>query len=151
MDIYSESILRLPDEDAGQPLPDFKPGPRMSRIDLLISGAGLAFCLWPVDAIPTEARWVAGYVLCMFFLFLSVFRVSGDLQYGWTGIFVAVAAATAVGGVPNWALTVQITAALAMVIIIVQMRKPAYRGLFWKQVNPGLLAWWEAQVKEMQR
>jgi hypothetical protein len=129
----------------------FKPGAHLSRLDALIIVSGLAFCLWPARIVPPEARQVVGFLMGMFFLFLSVFRVSRDLQYAWLLLFVAVAVATTVGGIPNWALTFKVASVLAVVVIVLQVRKPAYRGVFWRKLNPSLPDWLEEQREEDRR
>jgi hypothetical protein len=31
------------------------------------------------------------------------------------------------------------------VLVIFEMRKPSYHGVFWRRVNPNLRQWWEAR------
>lgn len=124
--------------------PLFKPGFRIDVIDTLVLIAGAAGTLW-----LAQVEWwmglIVGFAVGHFFLFCNVFRVAKPLELTWSAIFVALAASTIVTGQPGWTVTVGVTLATTLIVIVAQVRKPSYHGIAWQRFNPGLLQWWEAQ------
>ena len=68
-----------------------------------------------------------------------------SLELPWAGLFVLLAVATQLGGIPAWIATFTIMLVCTVVLVALQMRDPFYHGAFWEQINPGLPQWWERQ------
>ncbi len=124
-------------------VPTFQPGFRISSLDIgaLVAGTAGALLLADVD------RWQAlavAFVVAHFFLFCNIVRMDRLLELVWAGLFVLLASATLLGGgLVGWTSTFAIALACTAILVAVQARKPSYHGVFRKQINPGLLAWWE--------
>ena len=88
---------------------------------------------------------IIGFVVGHFFLFCNVFRVARPLEFAWASLFTALAGSTIVVEQPGWPVTLAISLAATLVVIVVQMHKPSYHGIAWQRINPELRAWWEAQ------
>ena len=126
----------------------FAPGFRLSVLDVIIlvvgvvAAFGLAMVVW-------WWGFVVGFVVAHFFLFCNVVRMARPLELAWTGVFVALAAATvALDAPPGWPLTASVSLVTTVAVVIIEMRKPSYHGLGWQWINPGLPAWWEAWKAE---
>jgi hypothetical protein len=132
------------------PHPDFRPGFRLSVIDLAVLGIGSV-----AAAVAWKSVWWAGFVIAFvlgqFFLFCNVFRVARKPELIWSALFLAVAAATIVTGVPGWPLTIAASLLATLAIVAREMRKPCYHGIGWRRINPGLEAWWAAHRNEKQQ
>jgi hypothetical protein len=109
--------------------PTFAPGFRLSPVDLLVLILGgllsaalayidLSYCL--VVCIP----------LAHFFIFCNVFRVSCLPELVWAGIFVIIAGSTLVSGIPGWWVTVLVAVCICLVVVLAEMQKPFYHGIF---------------------
>jgi hypothetical protein len=77
-------------------------------------------------------------------LFCNVFRVARPLELLWADVFVVLAGATILWGVPGWWSTTLGSVCVAALAIAVEMRKPSYHGVGWQRINPDLRAWWNA-------
>jgi hypothetical protein len=126
--------------------PPFAPGFRLSAVDLLvlILGALLSVALASIDL---SYCLVACIPLAHFFVFCNVFRVSRLPELVWAGIFVTLAGSTLVSGFPGWWVTVFVAVCVCAVVVVAEMRKPSYHGVFWQRINPGLPDWWKANAK----
>ena len=122
----------------------FSPGFRISKTDTFVLiagsiGAGLA----------ARIEWwmglIVAFVVGHFFLFCNVFRVARPLELAWAALFTSLAGSTIVIGQPGWPVTFAATLAATVVVIVMQMRSPAYHGVTWQSINPGLPQWWAAQ------
>ena len=124
--------------------PLFKPGFRIDVIDTLVLIAGAAGTV-----LLAQVEWwmglIVGFAVGHFFLFCNVFRVAKPLELTWSAVFVALAASTIVTEQPGWTVTVGVTLATTLIVIVMQVRKPSYHGIAWQRFNPRLLQWWEAQ------
>jgi hypothetical protein len=123
---------------------EFSPGFRFSKLDAAILFVGLfvsadtaAIMFWPGMAI--------GFVVAHFFLFCNIVRMERSSELIWAAVFVALAAATILTGRPGWPTTFAISLVVTVVLVIFEMRKPSYHGVFWRRVNPNLRQWWEAR------
>lgn len=122
----------------------FDPGFRIDRIDVLVLVAGAVATV----LLATVEWWmglVVGFAVGHFFLFCNVFRVGKPLELTWSAIFVVLSASTIVTGQPGWPVTIALTLAATLVVIVAQMRRPSYHGIAWQRLNPNLRTWWEAQ------
>ena len=128
---------------------NFRPGFRISVIDIAVLGIGSIAAV-----VGWQSVWWAGFVIAFvlgqFFLFCNVFRVARKPELIWSALFLAVAAATIVTGVPGWPLTIAASLLATLAIVAREMRKPCYHGIGWRRINPGLEEWWAAQRNEKQ-
>jgi len=121
----------------------FAPGFRLSSLDLVVmllgavAAAGLLF-------VATWAAVVVAFVIGHFFLFCNVFRISRGLELAWGANFTGLAAVTVLTGIPGWLITIALSFGATIVVVMVQMRKPSYHGVYWQRVNPRLREWWES-------
>lgn len=86
------------------------------------------------------------FVVLHFFLFCNVFRLARPLELLWAAVFVMLAGATIVFDQPGWLVTTALSLIVTFIVVAVEMRKPSYHGIAWRQINPNLLQWWEAHV-----
>ena len=80
---------------------NFAPGFRLSSLDVFVLVGGTV----GVTVLFTVMWWyslVVGLVLAHFFLFCNVFRVSRPLELLWASVFVVLAGATILWGLPSW-------------------------------------------------
>ena len=122
----------------------FDPGFRIDRIDVLVLVAG-AFATVVLAGVEWWMGLVVGFAVGHFFLFCNVFRVGKPLELAWSAIFVVLSAGTIAAGQPGWPVTIAVTVAATLIVIVAQMRMPSYHGIAWQRLNPNLRAWWEAQ------
>ena len=128
------------------PLREFRPGVRFSVFDAILLSAG---------AIGSRIAWaqtwwlgfVIGFVVCHFFLFCNVFRISRLLELIWAAIFVTLTRFTVATGSPGWAVTITVSLAASLVVLEVELRKPSYHGVGWSRINPKLRDWWDASCR----
>ncbi|HVU28664.1 MAG TPA: hypothetical protein VHG71_13145 [Verrucomicrobiae bacterium] len=110
---------------------------------MLILGVGCLIALrgnyWP-------ASFVVAFAVGHFFLFCNVFRISRRLELVWTGIFVVLTGGTVLVQFPGWPATFAVSICATVVVIAVEMKKPSYHGIFWKQINPRLRDWWNSSL-----
>jgi hypothetical protein len=125
----------------------FQPGFRFSWLDLaiVIGGAAAAAAFILVEAWVT---FVIAFVVGHFFLFCNVFRLARALELAWAAVFVALVAATVSTGTPGWMMTTGSSLVATIVVVILEMRKPSYHGVFWQQINPHLRQWWEIHIAQ---
>lgn len=123
---------------------DFQPGFRFSLLDfvvlilaIFVGGDLAAVMFWPGIAIL--------FVVAHFFLFCNVVRMSRPSELMWAGLFVALMTATMLAGVPTWLVTFAISLAATLLLVALEVRKPSYHGVFWRQLNPRLPEWWKAK------
>lgn len=126
------------------PAPDdsrFAPGFRFSWTDTVVLIVGAGLITW-LARFSGELALLAGFVIGHFFLFCNVFRIGRIPELVWAGAFIVLAALSI--GLEWLDLSVALGLALALStgLILREMRLPRYHGVFWKRVNPRLLAWW---------
>jgi hypothetical protein len=125
--------------------PAFQPGFRLSKSDVAVLALGAigAFRAAQVD------MWlgiVVAFTVGHFFLFCNVVRMARPLELVWAVTFVFLCTASLLYGMPPWPVTLAISLALTCVLVVLQVRSPAYHGVLWERFNPKLRAWWEAQA-----
>ena len=123
----------------------FSPGFRFSAIDFCVllfgfvtAGDLAAVMFWPGIAIA--------FVIGNFFLFGNVVRMAPPHELAWATTFVALSSSTSVIGLPSWAVTLAVSFAATVILVALEMRKPSYHGVFWRQINPNLPQWWAANA-----
>jgi hypothetical protein len=133
------------------PSAQFQPGFRCSCPDLVILLGGAAAAGAALVWLEPWAGFVISFVIGHFFLFCNVFRIARMLELAWAALFVVLAAGTVSVGFPGWPITVGLSLAATVVVVILEMRKPSYHGIFWQQINPGLREWWELNAASAER
>ncbi len=132
------------------PHPDFKPGFRLSPLDMgvLVGGSILSVLLWK------ETWWigfVVAFVVGHFFLFCNIVRMARPLELAWSAVFVALAGATVVADIPGWPIAIAVSLLATVIVVIFELRKPSYHGIGWRFINPRLPEWWEAHSISLDR
>ena len=126
---------------------DFSPGFRFLKHDavvLLLGAVGVAYFFKPF--------FVASFVIAMavghFFMFCNVFRLSRIPELIWAGGFLLLVAIHLRTGFIEISLVALLSILLSVTLIATELRKPSYHGIFWKQLNPDLLRWFDDQQKQ---
>jgi hypothetical protein len=122
----------------------FSPGFRLSIVDALVIAAATIGAV-ALGSIDWTWGFVIGFVVCHFFLFCNVVRMSRPLELTWGAVFVALSAATITTGAPGWVATTAISIAVTTALVIVQVRSPSYHGIGWQRINPELPEWWQSR------
>ena len=125
----------------------FVPGFRLSVGDGLVPAGGVVAAI-VLSMFVWWQGFVVGFVVAHFFLFCNVVRMARPLEFLWSGIFVALAAATIAIDMPGWVATFVVSAVVTAIVVVLEIRKPSYHGVGWKWINPGLPARWEAQMSK---
>lgn len=105
---------------------------------MMLGAAGFAW--WVHDRGPWLVHVVA-FVVATYFLFCNVFRVSRIPELIWATVFVVLAGIRLRTGNLEWWMIYSISGAVALLVIVAEMRKPSYHGLGWSRVNPALREW----------
>ncbi len=122
---------------------DFQPGFRLSELDVGILIAGI--CASVLLARLDERLAVALlFTLAHFFLFCNVLRMSRPLELLWAVLFVLLAGSTFYLGFPPWNYTLAAMLVVTLTLALVQILRPSYHGVLWRQINPNLKQWWAA-------
>ena len=122
----------------------FNPGFRFSTRDAI----ALFVALYVAGDTAAVMPWLGvaiGFVILHFFLFCNVVRMDRSAELAWSAVLVLLAASTTILGLPQWPATLAISFATTVALVVLEMRKPSYHGIFWRQVNPGLRQWWETR------
>lgn len=120
---------------------NFRPGFRISEIDvgILILGTIGSYIMGRIeDALGVLVIFTVAH----FFLFCNVVRMDRTLELIWAAFFILLAAGTMLIGVPTWSHTFSIVLTVTAVFVVIQVRRPSYHGVFWRQLNPDLPQWW---------
>jgi hypothetical protein len=126
----------------------FKPGFRLSTSDVVVLVVGMV-----VAAGLTQVDWMLSFLVAFvvghFFVFCNVIRMARQLELVWAGQFLLLSSSTLLMGAPTWLQTFLLTLAGTVVLIVIQLRKPSYHGVFWQMLNPGLPGWWERNGEQV--
>jgi len=128
---------------------DFKPGFRLSEMDVGILIAGI--CTSVLLARMDERIGLALlFVLAHFFLFCNVLRMSRSLELLWAVIFVLLAGSTFYQSLPPWNYTLAAMLAMTLILALLQILQPSYHGVLWRKINPNLKQWWDTNEGHQQ-
>ena len=123
----------------------FRPGFRLSRLDIVVILVGIVGAVL-AGLVAPYVGFVIAFVVGHFFLFCNVFRVSRLPEVAWAIIFIGLSTATILVGQPGWLVTALCSLVATIGIILLEIRKPSYHGIFWRMWNPDLEAWWLSNV-----
>ena len=93
--------------------------------------------------------WVGiavAFVVCHFFLFCNVLRMSRPPELVWAGVFMALAVVAVVTGALSWPVVLASSAALTVALAVRESHRPSYHGVGWRRLNPQLPAWWSTHL-----
>jgi hypothetical protein len=126
---------------------EFKPGFRLSKIDILaiIGGVVVAAASFSYSSVIT---FLVLFVVGHFFLFCNIIRMSRPSELIWSGIFLALSSASLLKGLPSWSVTVLISALLTVLLVVIETKKSSYHGVAWQKINPGLPDWFSANISK---
>lgn len=127
--------------------PAFRPGFRLSVVDILVLVVGAA-CSLLLDGMENPLGQAVLFTVAHFFLFCNVLRMRRSFELIWAALFLLLASLSISCDVPTWSVTVLIILAATLVLTVLQVRQPSYHGIFWQQLNPGLPQWWEEHIKQ---
>lgn len=124
------------------PSPKFAPGFRLSALDIFVI---IVTVIGSVAMLSVNVWWAfcLAFVVLHFFLFCNVFRLARPLELLWAAVFVMLAGATIVFDQPGWPVTAALSLVVTLIVVAVEMRKPSYHGIAWRQINPNLPQWWD--------
>jgi hypothetical protein len=125
--------------------PEFAPGFRLSLRDVIVLLIGIGLFLGLFKSY-VDVSLIIAFVTGHFFLFCNVFRISRGLELSWAGIFIILSCATIFCDFPNWTITIAISIGATIVVVICEMKKPSYHGIYWRQINPNLKNWWDSNL-----
>ena len=126
-------------------IPEFEPGFRLSIRDVLVLVVGIGSSIALVK-IAWQASLVVAFAVGHFFLFCNVFRISRSLEFMWAGIFIVLAGGSICADFPGWHATLAVSIVMTSLVVLIEMRKPSYHGIFWQQINPCLKDWWGSNI-----
>ena len=124
------------------PCRQFLPGFRLSATDILV----LLVATSASVVLALTHDWIGGviaFVVCHFFLFCNIVRISRPLELAWAGAFLVLAACTVLFAIPGWRVTYLLLLAVTAIVVAIEMRKPSYHGVMWDRINPTLREWWD--------
>lgn len=124
--------------------PTFAPGFQLSVLDVVV----LVLAVIGTYVLGRYSWWAGLIILFVvghFFLFCNVFRIARKSELIWAGTFEVLTAATILWEIPGWIITISSSLLLTMFLVVLEMRKPSYHGIFWQCLNPGLLEYWNAK------
>lgn len=125
--------------------PTFTPGFRVSRLDVVVLILGGSFAAI-IGAIQPWFGVAIAFAIGHFFMFCNVIRMARPLELTWAAKFVILAAVTVVLEAWTWPVTLGLSLIVSTALMMVELHKPSYHGALWRQINPGLLQWWEANI-----
>ncbi|EJB8455035.1 hypothetical protein MW332_004890 [Vibrio parahaemolyticus] len=123
---------------------EFKPGFRLSKPDVLILILGvLVSC--GLYRIAIDASLVVVFVIGHFFLFCNVFRFSRAPELIWAAVFVTLVGLSQKFYTMSILYVFAVQVFVTILLIVLELRKPSYHGVFWQRVNPNLKSWFKSQ------
>ena len=125
---------------------DFRPGFRLSEIDVGVLMLGILASVLLARFDESFAIALL-FTLAHFFLFCNVLRMSRPLELVWALLFVLLASCTIRVGFPPWSYTFSAMLAVMAGMVVIQVLRPSYHGVLWRQLNPNLLQWWAVNRK----
>ena len=127
------------------PAQTFNPGFRISTLDVAVLLLGASFAA----SIGVVQPWIGVaivFAVTHFFVFCNIVRLARPLELTWAATFVTLATITVVLDAWSWPVTLGLSLVLSTALVTMELRKPSYHGAFWRQINPGLPQWWEANI-----
>ena len=121
---------------------EFKPGFRLSILDIIVLIVGI-LGVWYFREISPEFSSVILFVVCHFFYFCNITRMSRIPELVWATCFVLIYGAGVFYGMVTVNEAFIISIIVTLVLTFLEIRKPSYHGIFWLKINPNLKVWFE--------
>ncbi len=123
---------------------DFKPGFRLSIFDIGILAIGFIGA-WYLKDIAVDLSYILLFVVCHFFYFCNITRMSRIPELIWAVCFVALCGVGVTYGIVTFNEAFIISLLITVVLTAFELRKPSYHGVLWSKINPSLKEWFESK------
>jgi len=120
----------------------FNPGFRISLLDMgvLIMSLSLAFFMAYYDKLYAI---MILYVVGHFFLFCNIIRISRKPEFIWAVFFIGLNFLHYLYAIPSYPVLLVIMSCLTLLLVILEIKSPAYHGILWEKLNPNLPHWYQ--------
>lgn len=125
----------------------FKPGFRLSSLDILVIIVGSVAALSLYFIMPI-ACFIILFVLSHFFLFCNIIRMSRLPELIWSSVFLLLAGSTVLVEQPGWLITYIASFLVTIILVMIEIKKASYHGIYWKKFNPSLPQWFAQQSQD---
>lgn len=123
---------------------EFKPGFRLSAIDVVVLMFGIAASFY-MHAIYPAISYIILCVVGHFFLFCNLVRMSRVSELAWSFAFIfLVGIHLSTGWLSSVALAIAVVV-ITSILVVLEMKKPSYHGVGWRFFNPELIVWFQKQ------
>lgn len=118
---------------------NFNPGFRINYVDVVFSllvalAGGFIFSFHPL------LSFMVVISAFQFFLFCNVFRVQRFLELVWSLVYISLCFGVIIFNCPEWIYWVA-WPMVGIIVILIEIRKKSYHGVFWETINPNLEQW----------
>ena len=121
---------------------EFGPGFRLSVFDMLVLVIGSALSVYSYNINPLVS-YIVSCVVCHFFLFCNVVRMSRIPELIWSVVFIlAVILSLNFSALAGY-VAITIIVSCTVILVVLEIRKPSYHGVLWQKMNPSLPQWFE--------
>lgn len=124
----------------------FNPGFRISRFDIAVIVTALATAVW-LYGYSEKFSFMVLFVVAHFFLFCNVVRMSRIPELIWGGIFSLGCIYSLYYGFTPWYMAILLALVSTVVLVLLELKKPSYHGVFWLKVNPQLPEWFSKKME----
>lgn len=111
-------------------------------MDVLILIIGLVGSLY-LQSIDTSLSLIVLFVVCHFFLFCNIIRMSRIPELIWAANFLVFCVGSIQLNLLSLKMVFLISVVLTLVLTVYEFQKPSYHGVFWQKLNPNLKIWFE--------
>ena len=125
----------------------FKPGFRLSVIDVFVLLLGLAAVFVYLKSVPQFSA-IIFFVVLHFFLFCNLVRMSRLPELLWASLFLMFCLASLRFDLLPFYMVFILSAIFSVLLILFETRKKSYHGIYWQALNPDLRSWFESTDKD---
>lgn len=119
---------------------DFKPGFRLSVVDLFVLLIGIILACYMM-AIEPSLSYIILFVVGHFFLFCNVVRMARLPELIWSVVFTVLCIASLRWQLLGLTAVFLLGLTLTLILVLLELRKCSYHGILWRQFNPNLASW----------
>jgi len=120
----------------------FNPGFRLSIVDSMVLLIGIFSSVLVYNSLALASFFIL-FVLGHFFLFCNVIRMSRLPELIWASSFLLLSLSAALYNKPDWPIVALVSLTISSILIVLEIKKPSYHGVFWQKINPELKQWFE--------